>query len=76
MYVYKNFYLMTNKRRFILTTVSLSLGMIAAVFIFLARRGKFDNQTWLFFGTVMGYSILIVAGIGWYLQRKSNKKNQ
>jgi uncharacterized membrane protein len=67
---------MTNKRRLTLTIISLTIGMVAAVFIFYAKRGKFDNQTWLFFGTVMGYSILIVAGIGWYLQRKSNKKNQ
>jgi hypothetical protein len=50
--------------------------MLAAIAVFSAKRGKFDNQTWLFFGTVMGYSVLIVAGIGWYLQRKSNKKNQ
>jgi hypothetical protein len=76
MYVYKNFILMTNKRRYTLTAVSLSIGLLAAIAIFYSRRGTFDNQTWLFFGTVMGYSILIVAGIGWYLQRKSNKKNQ
>jgi hypothetical protein len=67
---------MTNKRRYTLTAFSLGIGMLAAVGIFYAKRGKFDNQTWLFFGTVMGYSVLIVAGIGWYLQRKSNKKNQ
>ncbi|MEO5570987.1 MAG: hypothetical protein ABIT08_11765 [Bacteroidia bacterium] len=59
-----------------LTAFSLALGMVASVFIFYVRKGKFDNETWLFFGTVMGYSVLIVAGIGWYLQRKSNKKNQ
>ena len=67
---------MTNRRRFTLTAISLTIGMFDDVFIFYAKRGTFDNQTWLFFGTVMGYSILIVAGIGWYLQRKSNKKNQ
>jgi hypothetical protein len=67
---------MTNKRRYTLTAISLALGMVASVFIFYVRKGKFDNQTWLFFGTVMGYSVLIVAGIGWFLQRKSNKKNQ
>jgi len=67
---------MTNKRRFTLTAISLTLGMLAAIAVFSAKREKFDNQTWLFFGTVMGYSVLIVAGIGWYLQRKSNKKNQ
>lgn len=76
MYVYKNFILMTNKRRYTLTAISLGIGMVAAIGIFYMKRGTFDNQTWLFFGTVMGYSILIVAGIGWYLQRKSNKKNQ
>lgn len=67
---------MTNKRRYVLTAVSLSIGLILSLVIFYIKRGKFDNQTWLFFGTVMGYSILIVLGIGWYLQRKSKKKNQ
>jgi hypothetical protein len=67
---------MTNKRRFTLTAVSLSIGLLAAIAIFYGRTGKFDKETWFYFGTVMGYSVLIVAGIGWYLQRKSNKKDQ
>ncbi|MFI5217966.1 MAG: hypothetical protein ACHQNT_00660 [Bacteroidia bacterium] len=67
---------MTDKRRYTLTAISLTIGLAMSVLIFYIKRGTFDNQTWLFFGTVMGYSILIVFGIGWFLQRRSKKKNQ
>lgn len=64
---------MTNKRRYILTAASLTLGMLLSLLIFYLKKGKFDNQTWLSFGTVFLYSLLIVLGIGWYLQRKSSR---
>lgn len=65
--------MMTNKRRYFLTIVSLSVGMIISLLIFYLKKGKFDNHTWLSYGTVFTYSLLIVLGIGWYLQRKSKK---
>jgi hypothetical protein len=62
---------MTNRRRAILTGVSLSIGFLLSILLFYFKKGKLDQQSWFFLGTVLAYSILIVVGIGWYLQRKS-----
>ncbi|MBL7928153.1 MAG: hypothetical protein JNL47_01595 [Bacteroidia bacterium] len=66
---------MTNRRRAILTGVSLSIGFLLSILLFYFKKGQFDQQSLFFLGTVMAYSILIVVGIGWYLQRNSKKKD-
>ena len=66
--------MMTNKRRYFLTIVSLSIGMIISLLISYLKKGKLDSKAWLSYGTVFTYSLLIVLGIGWYLQRKSKKE--
>lgn len=62
---------MTNRRRAILTAVSLSIGFLLSILLFYFKKGQLDQQSWYFLGTVLAYSILIVVGIGWYLQKKS-----
>jgi hypothetical protein len=64
---------MTNRRRAILTGVSLTIGFLLSILLFYLKKGKLDDQSLFFLGTVLAYSIIIVAGIGWYLQRKSKK---
>ncbi len=64
---------MTNRRRFILTTASLLFGMTLSAMLFYMKWGTFTGKTWLNFLTVFGYSALIVIGVGWFLQRRSNK---
>lgn len=66
---------MTNKRRYFLTAMSLCIGMAISMLIIYMKKGGFNNESWLYLGTVFGYSLLIVAGIGWYLQKKANKNN-
>jgi hypothetical protein len=66
---------MTNKRRYILTAASLTMGMILSVGLIFFKKRTFDRESLLYLGTVFAYSVLIVIGIGWYLQRKSNKKD-
>jgi cytochrome bd-type quinol oxidase subunit 1 len=66
---------MTNRRRLILTILSLSFGMLLAAMIFYLKWGQFSDKTWLSFLTVFGYSALIVIAIGWFLQRRSRKND-
>ena len=65
---------MTNRRRFFLTTISLTIGTILSVGIIFLKKGSLDRESLFYLATVFGYSVLIVVGIGWYLQRKSNKE--
>ena len=65
---------MSNNRRLFLIIVSVSIGMALSVFIFyMKKQGKpFDNNDYLWLGTNLFFSLLIVGGIGFYFLRKKD----
>ncbi len=65
---------MSNNRRLFLITVSVTIGMALSVFIFyMKKQGKpFDNNDYLWLGTNLFFSLLIVGGIGFYFLRKKD----
>lgn len=66
---------MSNRRRLVLTVVSVLIGTVLSVLIFKMknRNQEFTNNEWLWLGTNFGFSLLIVIGIGFYFLRKKDK---
>ncbi len=65
---------MSNKRRMFLIIISVSIGMALSVFIFMMKKqGKpFDSNDYLWLGTNLFFSLLIVGGIGLYFMKKKD----
>lgn len=69
---------MSNKRRAFLIIMSVSIGMAISVFIFYMRnQGKpFTSNDYLWLGTNLFFSLLIVVGIGFYFLKKNRDEKK
>ncbi len=66
---------MSNRRRLFLIIISVSIGMALSVFIFMMKnKGKpLSNNDYLWLGTNLFFSLLIVGAIGFYFLKKNDK---
>ncbi|HCI57194.1 MAG: hypothetical protein JST71_01655 [Bacteroidetes bacterium] len=65
---------MSNKRRIFLIVISITIGMGLSVIIFLMKnKGKaLSEMDYLWLGTNLFFSLLIVGGIGLYFMKKKD----
>lgn len=65
---------MSNKRRIFLIVISVTIGMGLSVIIFLMKnKGKsLSDMDYLWLGTNLFFSLLIVGGIGLYFMKKKD----
>lgn len=58
---------MTNKRRATLITISVLTGSLISGFILKMKYGELDSEKYLWLGTNLFMSVVLIAGIGWIL---------
>ena len=65
---------MSNKRRIFFFFISVTIGMGLSIIIFLMKnKGKaLSNMDYLWLGTNLFFSLLIVGGIGLYFMKKKD----
>ena len=68
---------MSDKRRLVLIIISVTIGMGVSAFIFYAKKQgqPFNHEDYLWMGTNLFFSLLIVIGIGFFFLKKKNKND-
>ena len=68
---------MSDKRRLVIIIISISIGMgVSALLFYAKKQGQpFNNEDYLWMGTNLFFSLLIVIGIGFFFLKKKNKNN-